>query len=250
MKTILQTVSGGFDSTFLLIKNLEEGNIVYPVYVHSPKILDTKRGIEENNVNNLIKRLQKGKNENVCKVKDLLVVNVDMPNLMTMTSIQPILFTLGLFSALNSYYNTNYTMKYHRDHKDCIEFDEVQLGYIMNDDAVSLLNEIRSLWESLKGFLNPCFIQGRKYPQITFPLIKYFKSYIVSYLFDNYYDIALTRWTCEDPKLIKEYMEGDIHHEVYAHCGKCNPCKKLKSFYRNHQHNFHNFFQARYHYTY
>ncbi len=44
MKTILQSISGGFDSTFLLIKNLEEGNIVYPVYIRSPKITEIKRG--------------------------------------------------------------------------------------------------------------------------------------------------------------------------------------------------------------
>ncbi len=150
-----------------------------------------------------------------------------MSNIMTTTSIQPILFTLGLFSALNTHYNTNYTMRYNKQRKDCIEFDEVQLGYIMNDDAVSSLNEIKALWESLKGFLNPCFVQGKKYPPIMFPLIKYFKSYIVSYLFDNYPSIAITRWTCEDPKLIREYDEGEIHHDVYTHCGKCTPCKKL-----------------------
>jgi len=58
-KNILQTISGGYDSTYLLIQNLKNGDNVYPIYIYTSFVNPIKQKIEISNVKKLIIKLRK-----------------------------------------------------------------------------------------------------------------------------------------------------------------------------------------------
>jgi 7-cyano-7-deazaguanine synthase in queuosine biosynthesis len=58
-KNILQAVSGGYDSTYLMIKNLENGDNVYPLYIRANCVNGIKQKIEYYNIRNIIQIIQK-----------------------------------------------------------------------------------------------------------------------------------------------------------------------------------------------
>jgi 7-cyano-7-deazaguanine synthase in queuosine biosynthesis len=85
------------------------------------------------------------------------------------------------------------------------DHDEVALGYICGDDAISYLDEIKAVWNSFNG------ISKFQLPPLVFPLMKKTKPEI-------YWEIpegirGLTTW-CESAN--KE-----------DNCGECIPCRKM-----------------------
>jgi len=94
--------------------------------------------------------------------------------------------------------------------------DELVISYVLNDCAVSYVDDLRRVWESLRGFVG---IENRKhYPELKFPLLKTNKLNIIDgYInqFDNGHDILNNVWWCENPE------DGKL-------CGSCTPCKRYK----------------------
>jgi len=151
-KNILQAVSGGYDSTWLLIKNLQDrDNNVYPVYIHASCLSGVKQNIEHSVVKNLIGKLQK----QYPNLNSLIETKIKMDNISEIFSLQPVLWTLGLFGEVKS--NCYY-----------IDYDEAHIGYIMQDAAISFLPEIKAFWKSLFAFSFPdCAV-----PKLLFPPVK------------------------------------------------------------------------------
>jgi hypothetical protein len=87
-KNILQSVSGGYDSTYLLIKNLENGDSVYPLYVHASCVHPVKQNIELTVIKNMIQKL-KPKFDNL---HDLAEINIGIDDIGNINSLQPVLW--------------------------------------------------------------------------------------------------------------------------------------------------------------
>jgi 7-cyano-7-deazaguanine synthase in queuosine biosynthesis len=211
-KNILQSVSGGYDSAWLLIKNLQNHDNVYPVYIYSSCINTIKQRIENTVANDLIVKLQ----QRFDNLHDLTEITINMNNVKGIYSTQPILWCLGLFSEIQN--------------KRYISYDEAHIAYIMRDSAISLQTEIQAFWKSLFSFSWP--LPDYTVPALKFPLVKYSKDIIIQNLrnFDD--SIAESLWTCERPRILrkKKLKNGDI--EAYIEpCGVCHTCGNLRNVY-------------------
>lgn len=84
--------------------------------------------------------------------------------------------------------------------------DEVAISYVMNDDAISFLGDIQSLWKAH----NPFFAHAGKLPPLKFPLSKEQKFN----LFNELPPVLIPHLTwCESA------FDMDF-------CGCCTPCKR------------------------
>ena len=211
-KHILQTVSGGYDSTCLLIKNLQEGHEVYPLYIHVSNVHPVKQLVEINMVRNLIRTLQQRFN-NLHNLQEILYKMQLIHNLISM---QPIIWALGLFQEIKNHRNSEF-------------YDEAHISYIMGDTAVSYQKELQALWKSLFAFSYPV-TETDKYPKLVFPLVKYSKELILNELRDFDYSIANNCWTCEVPKyMIKKPTKRNEQIVYIEPCGNCHTCTNLKN---------------------
>jgi len=212
-KIILQTISGGYDSTYLLIKNLQEGHDVYPLYVHSSSVSILKQIIEINSVRNLIKKLQLRFNN----LNNLSEVELKLDAVRDVISMQPIFWMLGLFNDVKNMHHF-------------LDYDEVQIGYVLGDSAISYQHEIINFWKSLFSFSFPDYTV----PKIVFPLTKYQKAEIINNLEDFDREILADCWFCENPKIIKTKKMKDGNIEIYLEpCIECNPCIRIKNIHYN-----------------
>jgi 7-cyano-7-deazaguanine synthase in queuosine biosynthesis len=206
-KKILQTVSGGFDSTALLLKNLENHDHVYPVYVMASSVNHLKQNIELFTVKELITKMR----VNNPYLHELEIIPMHFNNIPGLYSVQPILWILGLLTEAKRSY---------------IHYEEAQIAYIMNDDTVSLLKEARNLWKSLFAFSTR--YSSYTMPKLRFPLIFEKKFSIINYL-EKHNDILYNCWTCETPRVLYERRLADGgKRQVIGHCGNCLPCTKIK----------------------
>jgi len=189
MKKILVSFSGGLDSTYLIYKNLKKGHQVTGVYITIENNID-KVKMETQQINKLQKLFEE-EFPNLFTLK--MGMKVDAP-----TSGDLILkqILIWLFSLL---------------YQDSSNYDEVQIGAVMNDDMVSYLNDINKTWKSFK-FLNP------KHPNLKFPLSKTSKYVIVESLPEKYKSLVVH---CEEPIISKD-------SKSFKQCGKCEPCKRYK----------------------
>lgn len=177
--------SGGVDSTYLIQKLLKEGYEVLGVYT---KILNneekTKRELQA--IENLYEKYFKFYNFKY-EIASSIEINYFNSSL-TLSQVLPFLTSL-IYSS-----------------KNC---DRVTIGYIMNDDAISYLSEIKDIWNTFQG------INFEKLPILEFPLIKTNKESIINDL----EEILLKNVTwCENVKGV-----------LGRFCDECVPCKKLKS---------------------
>jgi 7-cyano-7-deazaguanine synthase in queuosine biosynthesis len=121
-------------------------------------------------------------------------------------SAQPICWILGLFSYINrkDYYGVKN------------EYDEIHFSYIMNDDTISYISEMKKLYSVLSSFTITKIAQ----PKLVFPLIKMSKQEILSKAMHSNYTIFDFCHTCEDPVY-------DKTSETWKFCGNCIPCTRL-----------------------
>jgi 7-cyano-7-deazaguanine synthase in queuosine biosynthesis len=209
-KNILQAVSGGYDSTYLLIKNLQNGDNVYPVYVHVSCIYPIKQMIEINKVKLLIKKLRRKYNN----LHELTEKEMYIDPINNIFSTQPIFWMLALFNVVKK----NRHFIYH----------EVHIGYIASDGVISHIPEIRTYWKTLFSFSD----HSPKWtiPKLCFPLLKYDKAHIIKKLENYDKEILASCWTCENPKVIKTKRCRDNTIEMYIEaCGSCQPCENLQN---------------------
>ena len=208
-KNILQAVSGGYDSTYLLIKNLQGGNFVVPLYIHAGCVDPVKQLIESTVIKEIIQKL-KLKFDNL---HELLEIEMDLDNIVGINSIQPILWMLGLFKEV-------------KNNKKYFDYNEVHIGYIMQDSSLSYLKEIKSYWKALFSFS----FQDCSIPKLAFPLTKYYKEMIVNKLAAYDSEILSSCWTCEKPVIIRKKKITDNKIEAYIDtCDNCDPCKRINN---------------------
>jgi 7-cyano-7-deazaguanine synthase in queuosine biosynthesis len=212
-KIILQAISGGYDSTWLLIKNLKEGHELYPIYIHSSSVSKLKQVIEINSVKNLIQKLQL----RFDNLNNLSEIEIKLDAARDVISMQPIFWMLGLFNDVKNMHHF-------------IDYDEVHIGYVMCDSTVSYQHEILNFWKSLFSFSFPDY----KVPKLIFPLKKYQKAAIINNLEDFDCEILADCWFCENPKIIKTKKMKNDNIEIYIEsCGECNPCIRIKNIHYN-----------------
>ena len=199
-KTVIVLFSGGLDSTFVLVRSLEEGHHVYPVYVDTA-ISDAQKKLE----------LQQG-----AKIVDVLgrrfqdldwrrVVKIDVNGSTSRIVLnQPPVWMYGALLALGSV--------------PC-DVDEVRLAYVPGDQAFAYADEIRALWKALCGFLSPDYRNGG--PEVVFPASKWMKHMEVEYLKERgFRDVFLETTWCEDPV---EHDDGS-----FSTCDECSSCRAMK----------------------
>ena len=96
------------------------------------------------------------------------------------------------------------------------EVDRIAIGYIMNDDAVSFLDDIKRVWASYKPFVSG------KMPPLIFPMAKTKKEEAYDGLSD---DIRQLIWTCETPRLKGTYVDL-TGADKFEPCGRCASCQR------------------------
>jgi hypothetical protein len=196
-KKVVVFFSGGLDSTFLVYKNLKEGNEVFPVYVDIQNNIN-KSILEKNRTNILYKLFAEEYNKTEIKIHGVetilsLMVNGGMRTLFKQLPI-------WLFSTL------------------CIgeheKYDEIQIGYVLSDDTNSYLDDIKNIYNSYLPII--------EHPvPLVFPIIKKAKFQMALELPSKYFENI---FSCEAPKII-----GDEHAEYikYEPCCNCQSCDDI-----------------------
>ena len=206
MKNVAVLFSGGIDSTYLVWKNLKDGNHVTPYYIEITNN-EKKTILEKNRINHLIREF---KNEfGYDKIKDICVgLEITINKFDGFKYVQMPIWLLGI-----QYFQDNY-------------IDEFQIGYVCGDDMISYIDDIKNIIKSY----NPIKF---KETIIEFPIIKTHKRDIYSELPKKYLDLTIT---CENPQISDEdyfeYTDDKFYSKVlpYKPCGDCDPCKKIISY--------------------
>jgi len=106
-------------------------------------------------------------------------------------------------------------------------YDEVHIGYILQDAAISYIPEIKALWKALHSFSYP--ESDFVIPKLCFPISRYHKTQIINTLqYSCDEDILTSCWTCERPDIKKKIHHKDTIEVFIEHCGSCAPCLHLK----------------------
>lgn len=180
-KKILVSWTGGLDSTYLVYKLLNEGHLVNTCYTEIMNNKEfTKR--EKKAISKMIDSFKQYHNylghlesESMGYTKNIVFGQI-----------------LCILQGLIHNYN---------------EHDEVAVGYVMNDDIISYLPDIKKIWNSYKSI---CY---SNFPKLTFPLIKYSKSQICNEL----------------PKILLDNITYCVRFEdIDEPCGKCRSCKRMR----------------------
>lgn len=203
-KSVAVFFSGGLDSTYLVWKNLKEGNFVNPVYVEigNNKV---KTIIEKNRIGLLVKELRnefRGKfsveddmNVRLRDIGFVLSVNVDVREDSLLFKQVPIWILAALYCQ-------------------SMLVDEIQIGYISNDDAISFLPDIQNTYQSYKEILTSII-------PLTFPLLKKHKWEIIRELPKQYHKYI---FSCENAKIVGR---EDAEFIEYEPCCYCTPCRHV-----------------------
>ena len=184
-KRVLCLWSGGVDSTYMVDHYLSKGYVVDTLYVNfSNNQEKTKREKKAQDLIYDVLRSSYSTTESTgcLSRKNYSEVTVSARNM-------NLLLLQGMICSLAEHVSGH---------------DIVAVGYVMNDDAVSFIPEIKKLWKSLLPFMH-------NKAKLEFPIVKLNKYHIWHSLRDDLK--PLVTW-CES---------GDALNEP---CGKCTPCKR------------------------
>ena len=198
-KKVAVLFSSGLDSTYLVWKNLKEGNVVTPVYFEINNN-ENKTIMEKNRIELLIKEFNND-TELKSKINDIkyaINVGVQVYNDKLFFKQIPI-WLLGLVYIQG------------------LDVDEIQIGYVCNDDAIPYLNDIKKIYKTYQSI-------SEKLLPLNFPLIKYKKWQIIRELPSQYKKLI---FTCENPRIDESTKEDTIIQ--YTPCCNCVPCKSIIS---------------------
>ena len=186
--------SSGLDSTYLVWKNLKDGNEVVPIYIEISNNV-TKTILEKNRIGLL---LEKFREEFEIKIYDIEYV-----------------LTAGLTADENSLHFKQVPV-WVMGMMFCqsMGLDEIQIGYVENDDAISYLKDIKKIYKSYKS------IQDNLVP-LKFPLMKMKKYMMAQELPEQYLKLI---FSCEYAKIIGLESDDFIEYEA---CCKCAPCRTI-----------------------
>lgn len=185
MKRYLVAWSGGLDSTYLVYKLLKEGHSVTAVYI---KIINNegKTKMEELAIEKMKEIFTRMAREREWKFSiEHSSAQVGHNNACNYRIKQFPIFCYGLLGCVNE------------------NIDEVAMAYVMNDDAMSYMDEFRAIWDSYTPLL-------QKAVPLVFPLSKHNKYEIYNDLPTEFKEHI---WVCENP----------INNKP---CGECCPCKR------------------------
>lgn len=201
-KKVAVLFSSGLDSTYLIWKNLEEGNEVFPIYVEIKNNVN-KTKIEKQNVKMLFEIFRE--KYGYRKINEPYFIT----EVSIMTSNDDLLFTqlpIWIFSL--AYLPIN-------------KIDEIQIGYVMNDDAISYIDDIKKFYKA------HAWLHKSKQPKLVFPLIKIYKQEMMRNLPLEYKNYITS---CENPELLPYHMHvkgTNRKLQFYKPCGDCVPCKRI-----------------------
>lgn len=197
-KRIAVLFSGGLDSTYLVWKNLKDGNEVTPIYVEIENN-ETKSIIEKNRVKLLRTEFAKefnSENRLIHDVKFAIKVSVHANEGSLYFKQLPIwLFSVVFLQGMDN-------------------IDEIQIGYVSNDDAISYLDDIQNIYKSYQTISEPM-------KPLVFPLTKMKKCMMAKELPKQYFDLI---FSCENAKIIGNKDDEIIKYEA---CCDCVPCKHI-----------------------
>lgn len=194
MKKVAVLFSGGLDSTFLVWKNLKDGNEVFPIYIKI-KNNKTKTILEKNRINLLYNEFFKEFESNINNVQYVASVDIIANEDSLYFKQMPIwIFSLMFMQSM--------------------EIDEIQIGYVSNDDAISYLDDIQNIYRSYQAICEPM-------KPLVFPLTKWKKYAIFQDLPKQYRDLIIS---CEAPKIIGDRKAKIIQYEP---CCDCSSCKTI-----------------------
>lgn len=184
MKKIFVLWSAGIDSTFLIFHLLNKGYQVDAGYI---KLLQNK---------NQTKRELKAIKKMIPLINDPNFNYVGVLNEVNIVnSGNVILNQIPIFL----------TSLYHLE-----KYDEVAMGFVMNDDTISWIPDIINCYESFRPLV--CNL-----PKLTFPLIKLKKTTLYESLPKKVKNEVV--W-CED--------EDGMYNKVTGYCNTCHSCKRMK----------------------
>ena len=177
--------SGGLDSTALIDFLLSEGHTVDALYTNiNNNKQDTRQLIA---VRKMHKQYFNGKNLRLIETGGIKTNGFKGINSHTPVGLTQVVY--HIFNIINNI----------SDH------DYVALGYVMNDDAISYLEEIKVIYNSYNG------ICWGKMPELIFPLAKMKKRDLYSKL----------------PEVLRKNITW-CESEVKNKCGTCPSCERMK----------------------
>lgn len=196
-KTVGVLFSGGLDSTYLVWKNLKDGNNVQPIYYEIDNN-ENKSKLEKNRIELLRNEFNKEFGGRVRDVKYCLKVDLkdlSSPNLCLKQ------VPVWIFGLVFSQY---------------FDLDEIQIGYVMNDDAISYIKEIKKIYKSFNS------ISFKNQIPLKFPLLKNKKHDLLNELPEKYKDLIVS---CEQPHINEDIESSGILK--YKPCGRCDACERI-----------------------
>lgn len=239
-KKVLILFSGGLDSTYLMWKNLEEGNTVYPIYVNIGNN-ENKTKVELQQCKLMIKRFQDAYLSR-CRDHHTIMDLTVYGNCNEVSLLQMPIWIMGVIYS-----------------NRLADVDEVQIGYVMNDDAISYLDEIKKLYYSFKPLMN---LEDKPLPKLSFPLIKEKKWFMYEKLPWEWKNLT---FSCENVRIIEEKEipitnVDDLEEPLklsptmktllplkkvieFQLCGECHPCRRQKAeniFNKSQEYNYDN----------
>jgi hypothetical protein len=202
MKRVAVLFSGGLDSTYLVWKNLKEGNTVYPIYIELENN-EVKTILEKNRIELLWKEFEKEfcKEDGYydSKLKSIIYA-IKMGIRANEGSLYFKQMPIWIFSAVFLQGMDN--------------IDEIQIGYVSNDDAISYLEDVQNIYKSYQAISEPM-------KPLTFPLTKKKKWQIVHELPKQYLHLIVS---CENARIVGS---KDAELIEYEPCCECVPCKTI-----------------------
>lgn len=184
--------SGGLDSTYLVWKNLKDGNDVVPIYVEITNN-KTKTILEKNRIELLCDEFRKDFDGKIRYVEYPITIGVNANEDSLHFKQVPIwIFAMVFLQSMS--------------------IDEIQIGYVMNDDAISYLDDIRNMYNSYQPICDTM-------KPLEFPITKMKKWQIVSELPKKYLDLV---FSCENARIVGSEDAKIIEYEA---CCECTPCE-------------------------
>jgi hypothetical protein len=178
----------------MMFRNLEAGNKVIPLYINTI-IDDGQKKAEHEALKHILHYLSERFGYDMINSWPQ-EIDMTVPYCEGIALQQPLVWINGSFL---------YAQNEH--------VDEIQLGYIMEDHALSYQKEILGLYAALNKF-SISYIKKEKQPKIVFPLIKHLKSSIIAQVAENM------------PVLFKYISFCEKPNEDGSRCKECHSCKK------------------------
>ena len=202
-KKVVVLFSGGLDSTYLVWKNLKEGNTVIPVYVEIENN-EVKTKLEKNRIELLWKEFEKEFRKPEDSYYDFKLKSIMYAVKVGVHANEGSLYfhqiPIWMFSIVFL--------------QGMVDVDEVQIGYVSNDDAISYLDDIQNIYKSYQPISEPM-------KPLVFPIIKKKKYMMAQELPEQYRKYI---FSCEAARIIGK---EDVEFIEYEPCCECAPCKTI-----------------------